>query len=193
VGDPCDPRITMPGDSRAAWIGFYDEDATLVASWAHTGTWSIQGGFVVQTPSLGRLDSITTTFMAERAYVMTAMRIDDYSDSSAASGHVMGLQGPIASPSQFYQCAITSQSGDFISAKRNGEPEGTSSWPGSLATGTVIEMVGNLRGNFTCDFEDPTTSSSVNTSLGPATDGGIAFVSANAGVSFDYLFVATGP
>jgi len=194
VGDKCDPEPNAPGHTRVAFVGFFPENAALVSTWTTSGSWQILAGQLTQTPS-ANVDAIVTSFDVERAFVMTRMRIDDFSSTTAAAGYVLGLVGTAASPTAFHQCAISPQNGGLINAKRTGQSTGdVLAWSGSLATTTTVDMVGNLRGGqLTCKFTDATMTQTVDTSLGTTVSGSVALLSQTAGVSYDYLFVVTGP
>jgi hypothetical protein len=193
VGDKCDPGPSTPGHSRVGFVGFFPEDNTLVSTWSTTGAWQLLAGQLTHTPS-ANVDSIVTSFEAERAFVMIRMRIDDFSSSAAAAGYVLGLQGTVLAPTAFHQCAISTQSGGIVNAKRTGDPSGdTLSWTGSLATTTSVEMEGDLRGLFSCKFTDSIATRTVDTTLGAQVSGSVALIAQSAGVSYDYLLVVTGP
>lgn len=193
VGDACDPNPTQPGETFVAFIGFYDEDATAVADWTETGTWTVTGGHLVQTPQPGQA-FISTDFVAERGFVQTSMRLDNMEDSSAVMGIVFGLIGTPPSPAQFYQCVISRQQGGLIGAKRTGQAQDTIlDWNGDLDSGTVISMTSDVLSDLTCAFTDnASTTESVSTSAGAGTAGNVLLISQDAGVSYDFLFVATG-
>ena len=192
VGDACDPNPNATGELRILFIGFYDEDATTVASWTpRTGTWTVSGGKLRAT-SAGNYDFITAVASVPRAHVETALDTASLTSNDDAAGvHIGQLGTPPNGITQLYECVVGIASNSGLVQLNALWPTQSvinsfDFWGGALPA--TLQLVATLANDARCTASIPTKNIMRTTDRDP-TAGRVNFVASRATATFDYLFV----
>ena len=194
VGDACDPRPMTGGDTRALWVGFYD--ASDIAGWLqNVQTFSVSNGHLVGGRTSSALDYIYPPNSFQHAYVET---LAHYNALAMATGSVS--PGAVVytgdgGPSQYYQCEVVGTNGggatvyaiDVYPFMQSHADQMT--WTGTLAVGSDIMLHDGVIGDkHICRATQGAVDVPVTQDAG-GTGGVAVLATANATISYDYLFV----
>jgi hypothetical protein len=190
VGDGCDPRPTQAGDRRALWVGFYD--AADIAGWDMNPSSSF-------TVSLGRLtggdvssdrSDIKVPISFNRAFAQTSVRINTLANPTGNVTPGATLYTGDDGMSQFYQCEVDQpNNSDPQLQALDSDSAMQQRWPGTFVPSSELQLTdGIVTTTHTCAAMQGSTAVSLSRNASGST-GRVSIGSANANVSFDYLFV----
>lgn len=193
VGNACDPRPMTGGDTRALWVGFYD--ANDITNWPqNVQTFAVTNGHLVGGRTSSGLDYIYYPTSFQHAYIET---LAHYTALANATGSVS--PGAVvftgdAGPGQYYQCEAVGTNGGgravyAIDAYPITSHSDQAPWTGTLAVGSEIMLHdGVIGGKHICRATQGAADVAVMQDAGGT--GGVAVLgTANATISYDYLFV----
>jgi hypothetical protein len=194
VGNACDPRPMTGGDTRALWVGFYD--ANDITGWVQNAqTFSVMNGHLVGGRTGSGLDYIYYPTSFQHAYIETLAHYDALANAtgSVSPGAVVftGDAGPV----QYYECeAVATNGGGKTVYAIDAYPINQShadqmTWTGTLAVGSEIMLKDGVFGDkHICRATQGANDVSVTQDAG-GTVGAAVLGTANATISYDYLFV----
>jgi hypothetical protein len=191
VGDACDPRPGDTGEMRVLWIGFYDEDSTIVDTWTtRSGTWTLANGALRGTAD-GSIVHITMLDNVPRAHAAVAFDTTAITSNNHAAGLHIGQKGTLPNVTQAYECVAGIGNGNSV-VQLNAVWPGQSvinspgTWTGTFPT--TLTLVATFDSNARCTASGGGTNINRSTANGPS-DGRVNLIVGRSQAAFDYVFV----
>lgn len=180
VGDACDPRPATGGDLRVLWAGFYD--AAEIQGWGGQGTFTVTGGYLEQTSA--SVTGFAPPGTVKVPFVMAELVVDQMINTNENIGLA------VTTMSQQFECTITKTGSNVdVRARQLGGSSQSTSWTGTFAAGSRIQLSLDLKSDVDCRARQGNTSIQqvATTAANPA---GRTYVGTEGiAARFDYLFV----
>jgi hypothetical protein len=194
VGNACDPHPSTPGDRRALWVGFYDNND--IAGWLLNGTDSVGAGRLVIGATNAGLQYTFPPTQFTNAFAVTGVRATAV--GAAAFGPAIEMQNGNNGVNQTYICYIATTSNGTAAYAYDYWPgqaaqAASVAWTGTFAANSDFVIADKIAGTtHTCTIGQGANIATPSQTAGPHA-GYVILAAQYSTAAFDYLFVVEMP